>query len=289
MKITVATCASFIAVLSITPRAWAAAPDYSAYYLYFGEDPVSADPAWGGLDTQGFAHTDSHWFITQKGYWAAPTVWRIPVEYDLGDVQINTAGVTTRTIPSNLYTQGFRWFGDPCTHRIDGIDYLLVPMGSDLFVPQWYRLAVFRADAGMAFVTAAPFGGSPWCSVDSNGKLYGSDPTNVSTWREYSVNWQQLVQSGTLAVQQTGTGTLYREDGVTVEQLPFLKGAEVTSDGRLLYSLVDQFHVFDASSGRRVRRSVEGSGPFRLDLGEFDFAQGFGIWDLEGTASPHPG
>ncbi len=284
---------AMICLVALRPvsKARAADADYASYFLYLGEDPSSASPAWGGLDTEGMAHSNTHWFMTQKGYWGAATLWRVPVSENLGAVEVDTPGVVRRGIPAQLFAQGYRWFGDPCLYRFNGTDYLLVPMGGELFVPQWYRLAVFQGDENMTFIDLVPFGGSQWCGIDAAGQVYGSNPQNVSSWRRYSLNWPLLDQSGTLALQLAGTHTLYGENGVDVETLVGVAGGEVTSNGKLLYLLGSdsRFHVFDMLSGRLLIRSRDGAGFFNLQIGRFDNVHGFTIWDIEGTDSPHRG
>lgn len=290
------TMLTAMGVNSATTSARAAVIDFNAYYLSIGDNPSGIRPnpedltAWWMIDHGGMAHGDSHWFLTQRGYYGGATIWRVPVEYNLGWVNPTWTGVSVRGIPSQHFSQGFRWFGDPCAYRYQGIEYLLVPMGGDLFAPQWYRLGVFTGDQNIGFIDDASFGGSPWCAIDAMGRLYGSSPTGVSGWRQYSVNWPLLRQSGTLSLQQTGAGTFYKENGVDIEMIGGTNVTDVTPLGDLLYILTsEQLYVFETATGRTLKRSTATSGHFHLSIGDYEQCQGFTIWDLEGTGSPHSG
>ena len=264
-------------ILSAGTVTGVAGQNYEAYYLYLGNNPSDLEADWTD-EAQGLAHDDTHWYISQRGF-----LWRVPVDVGLNAVSISTPGVIRRSLSSvpKLTAEGYDHFGDISVHRFGQTDYLLVPIEGGAA-----GLAVYVADS-LTYIDHAAWPQqiqthSSWVGVDEVGNVYGSNYDPVQEVYRYTINWLQLLQSGTLSIQYAETITLRLEDGVGVATLRHVQGGEFTADGGLLYLVADGIHVFDTFDWLRVQQSTNGSGHFDYEFhtGIGQEPEGITIWEF---------
>ncbi|MFN0135468.1 MAG: hypothetical protein ACKVS9_05035 [Phycisphaerae bacterium] len=263
--------------------------DYQVHGMYLGSAP-SGETNWSDA-AYGLAHDDDHWYIVQSGDGFtgidSAYLWRIPVSVNLATVTATTPGVSRVRGTDVLGVDGIV-FGDPVVFSYNGVDYLLAPEGFGLNSLTY--LAVFNADT-LVFIRH-----SPWPSPQPDASSIATDPQGLiyaasgNPLRTYTVDWIALEQVGQLFIQYAGEVTLYDESGLVPVALGFTRGLEFTPDGRYLYVVANDIHVFDTVTWRRVLHSTNGSGHFNFAWRTPDENPGgVTIWDLDSISSPYEG
>lgn len=278
---------------------------YEGYYLYLkGKDyPNAANPGWHE-DAQGLTHDLNNWFITQAG-----AIWKIPVTHDLNSVLSNEPGVIKVPIGNVPELTGYNHFGDPDYYDFNGVGYVFVSMECIVFntwpIPDEDcvypppAIGVFSAD-DLSYVDHIYTGANKaWCAIDPiENKLYLSPFKNVTALTSYEVDWDALKNYRTLLLSNPTTFPLLDENGSSIA-IDNMQGGAFSASGELFYAVAggwDYFdsshgiHVFDHSTGKRVQRSINGSGYFNFqwnpgyDAGEEP--EGLTIWDLDDGRAP---
>lgn len=277
--------------------------NFQAHFLYTGTNPDDIEGDWSD-NTQGLAHDDTHWYISQKG-----RLWRVPVTVDLRLLTQTTPGVQhvlLADIPQ-LASEGYNHMGDLVFYECAGQGFLFVPMEDTFFGK--CGVAVFHADslAYIDHITLYPDPNShqshwAWVAIDPAGNLYGSNFDAVDRLFRYTVDWPALIQSNQLLISNATSVEvpLFDENGNAVS-IDAVQGGEFAPGGTMFY-LINGFtvppvqgriHAFKAPEFRRVAQSCNGCGPFNFETSPgapyFDEPEGVTIWDLEGTGSPQRG
>lgn len=259
--------ASLLGAIALLP---ARADEYQVHGLYLGDAP-SGEANWGPRAV-GLAHDDTHWYITQKsgGFSEHGYLWRIPVTADLENVSDSSPGVLVAVFGGDAY------LGDPCVHRFNGVDYLLLPYAEGISV--WEAVT-------LTWIAAENIGTNS-CAVDASGTLYIYGPGGEL--RRYGIDWPALQNKGVFHVEYLGSQPLYAEDGASDPGIDgAVTGLEFTPDGRFLYLVnwgsAPAIHVFDPSTWSRVLRSTDGPGPFQFSGGYH--TGGLTVWDFDAIPS----
>ncbi len=277
--------------------------------MYFGSDPTNENLDWSD-NTQGLAHDDAHWFISQKA-----RLWRVPVGVNLNTLSFGTPGVTTVELANipQLASQGYNHFGDIDHYSYAGQGYVIVPIEA---LPDRSGVAIFRADATLAYVDHVELypGPSsrqyhwPWVAVDPSGNLFSSDFPSPNRVIRYAMDWAAFHQTGQLVISNPAAVEipLYEGDGDPLV-LHAVQGGEFAPGGALLYLVGgvtewppcgsyanDGISVIDTQTWVMIRHSINSTGgyfEYRFEHCEpyFQEPEGLTIWDLESTPSPHVG
>lgn len=274
---------AFLFLIPFQPRG-VAQHAYEGYYLHLGEYPVDGRAGWHA-EAQGLTHDNSHWFITQRD-----ALWRVPVNQDLNASLLLAASrvqrVLLRNIPQ-LTTAGYNHFGDPSYYASGGQGYIPIPIEGG---PP--GLAVFRADT-LQYVDHARFAvqtHAPWVAVDPRGNVYSSNDDDVVAINKYLINWNALRNSQNLILSIAPPVPLFDEAGSQII-LQSVQGGVISPGGQLLYIVADGIHVFDFSTGKRLRRSTSGSGYFNYEFHpgfpKYEEPEGITIWDLDDGRAPN--
>jgi len=296
--------------------------DICTTHTYLGNNPDEGNPGWHE-EAQGLAHDADFWYIAQNPPIGVsfpsgtlidgPALWRVPVTHDLGDgVSCGSGSVScSRLIDTPLLAHGYNHYGDIDTYEFGGRSYLLVPIeGGD----QGPAVALFRADATLAFLAFAPFPGQThnagWVGVDSGGLLLSSTGDSVTQFNRFYLDWAAFQASGEAAFALDPRSPILLQDqsGAPLELLG-AQGGEYSDDFTLLYFSngygdLDEatwgIHVFEPRVGsgaecgsvgspcdiaRQVEHSHNGPGGFAF---EFDHSfpvkeepEGLTVWDLD--------
>ena len=279
----------------------ASAQSYETYFRYLNDYPNHKELGWAN-HVQGGTHDNDHWYITQEF-----RVWRFPVTLDLNSVDspFSTPGISFRNLITvdQLWSAGYRHLGDPTFYTYGKHGYLLIPLegNTELYKPAPpAAIGVFRYDAKTAqieYVAHSEFpmsggagrqGGAPWCAVDPQGSLYSSNFSDASTIYKYHVEWK-LLQAAHPKLELTPESPLIlRDEGGSVFALQDVQGGEISPDGQLFYFVARDLHVFNISTGRRVRQSSNGSGSFNYQVrgSGLEIPEGMAIWDLDDGRAP---
>lgn len=270
------------------------------YQLYIGGFPQQETP-WSN-DSQGVAHDDNHWFITQT-----TVIWKIPVGVDLRSASTTSPGVVRRSISIYAPLNGFHHLGDPVVYKFNGVDYLLVPIEG---AGHPGSIAVFNC-ATLAYIThfalASQAGDAGWCAVDEYGVIYSS-LQHTTSLTSYVLDWPELQASGVAQVTPR-IAEMMRQENFQFLDLATMQGGEF-GPGGLLY-LVSGF--YDDSNGledreglhileprtdaqgvvtwHRIAHSTRGTGghfDFYYDPGfpTYEEPEGLTIWDLDDGRAP---
>jgi hypothetical protein len=283
--------------MNVLPGVQAQAPGEAAYW-YLGDWPGKTTPGWN-QDTQGLAHDQDNWFITQE-----MKIWKIPVTHDLNSNAENMGFTTVSMQDTPLFAEHYNHFGDPeCfdSDQFGGPTFLVVPVEGG---PQRV-IALFRADS-LTYHTHTNLPNqlnASWCAFDSQGNLYSSDfdfnnKPSIPIFK-YTVDWPRVIASGELCLSLTNVIQLRDEDGNNLS-VQWIQGGVITPSGALLYlmagywndfNLTNGIHAFDLSSGYRVKRSERQSGSFRFDwspgLLTGEEPEGLTFWDLDDGRAPN--
>jgi hypothetical protein len=277
-----------------------AAQQVSTFQLYVAGYPQQ-ETSWSN-DTQGIAHDDNNWFITQTGY-----LWKIPVTQDLRTVQPTSPGVLRRALSFYQALAGFDHTGDPVVYKFNGTDYLLVPLEGP---GRPGTIAIFHGST-MNYMThfALPSqaGDAGWCAVDANGTIYSSIQ-HATTLTRYSLNWAHFQSTGVIQLTALPFEPMRNEQGLALD-LVTMQGGEF-GPGGLLYLASGFYSDSDALADReglhilekrvnpaggflwqRIAHSTRGFGHFDYyyNPGTFTGAEepeGLTIWDLDDGRAP---
>ena len=286
-------------ILACAIPGYAQADGYQQYYRYLSKVPDSVQGTGFHSETNGLAHDDHYWYITNNGYEGVEALWKIPVGISLYGIDEDTPGVKvvrsdemvcpTADGRRNVRTQlGHKHFGDLVAHEYRGQYYLLIPLEKG--TPD-YAVAILRASdlvcVGFDLLRTsatdmnARSDASAWLAVDPEGYVY----TSPNNWAfsdgevkllKYSLNWADL-GSSLARLTYLDSIPLKNEDGepLTRDEIPdHAQGGEFSPDGELLYlcsgktRMSDEeernagIHVFDRRTWRRVARSHSSSDTF---------------------------
>jgi len=283
----------------LSPRA-AAQTTANLYQLYVAGYPQQ-ETSWSN-DTQGIAHDDNHWFITQTEY-----LWKIPVGQDLRTVQPTSPGVLRRALTFYQALAGFDHTGDPVVYKFNGTDYLLVPLEGP---GRPGTIAIFHGST-MNYMThfALPSqaGDAGWCAVDAAGTIYSS-PQHTTILTRYALNWAHFQATGNILLTALPAEPMRNEQGAALD-LTTMQGGEFNAGG-LLYLASGFYSDSDALADReglhilenrpngiggffwqRIAHSTRGFGHFDYyyNPGTFTGAEepeGLTIWDLDDGRAP---
>ncbi len=285
-----------------------------SYFNYQGNYPNNGYTAYS-YRSQGLAHDEDHWFITQKH-----RIWKIPVVQDLNTVTSESPGVLTLHI-NDAIIQGlaseYDHFGDPDCYKYDGTWYLIVPVEDKSKTNP--AIAIFHA-SDLALVgyewleqplSLPNIDETGWAAVDNQGHIYSSDPTD-SYYTEYQLDWAELKSSDEVpTISRVTSYPFLDEEGNEISWSDYNQGGEFSDSGRLLYisngsySAVrdenDGINVFDTLTHRRVAHSTM---PYAkipnttyerfMLLKHFIYEwtydeepEGLTIWDLDGRDAPN--
>lgn len=271
------------------------------YCLHLGNYPV-AETSWSN-DTQGIAHDDNNWFITQTD-----ALWKIPVGLDLRTVTSTSPGVLRRNLSFYQPLAGFEHTGDPVVHRHNGVDYLLVPLeGPGLPA----TIAIFHCST-MGYLThftlPSQAGDAGWCAVTADGLIYSS-LQHTLTLTSYSFNWPLFQSTGAIDLTPRPSEAMRDEQGLLLD-LATMQGGEF-GPGGLLYlasgfysdsnALADRegLHVMEkrtttdgTTEWHRIAHSTRGFGHFDYyynpgTLTGAEEPEGLTIWDLDDGRAPN--
>jgi hypothetical protein len=294
--------------------------DVCTTHTYLGNNPDEGNPGWHE-EVQGLGHDADFWYIAQNPpigqfpvgtFIGGPALWRVPVTHDLGDgVSCGSGAVScSRLIDTPLFAHGYNHYGDVDIYEFGGRSYLLVPIeNGDLGA----GLALFRADATLAFLAFAPFPGQThagWVAADPTGLLLSSEAASVPQFNRYFLDWAAFQASGETAftLDVRAPILLQDESGAPLELLA-AQGGEYSDDGQLLYFSngygdFDQatwgVHVFETRAGsgaecgsagdpctiaHRVEHSHNGPGGFAFEFSHDspfrEEPEGLTFWDLD--------
>src|SRR5260370_20284082 len=130
---------------------------------------------------------------------------------------------------------------------------------------------------------------APWCAVDPQGHLYSSNFYDASTIFKYGVDWNLLAATRPELKLTPEPPLILRDEGGSVFALHDVQGGEISPDGRLFYFVAKDLHVFNTSTGWRVRQSTNGSGWFNFQVRggpTHEIPEGMAIWDLDDGRAP---
>jgi hypothetical protein len=286
------------------PGAVRAEQSYDTYFRFLNDYPNHKGLGWA-YHAQGGTHDDDHWYITQEA-----RIWRFPVTLDLNSIDLPffTPGVTFRNLITvdQLWSVGYGHLGDPTYYKYGDQGYLLVPLeyNNDLHKHKPEprpAIGVFRYDPKLNQIVyvahsevpqtphAIPPNGAPWCAVDPAGYLYSSNYDDASTIFKYHVDWKLLQGTRPHLELIPESPLILRDEGGSVCALQNVQGGEISPDGQLLYFVARDLHVFNISTGRRIRQSSNGSGWFNYEVrgGPYnEIPEGLAIWDLDDGRAP---
>ena len=292
---------------------------YQQYFRFIGSYPFEEGEEEGtpiAWEVQGIAHDDKFWyFANNHTEQKREALWRIPVEQDLTDREIDSRPGVLVVQSNQIWcpTEGgmknlrddlhYHHFGDLVAYKAsDRKYYLLVPLEG--YAGAHPAIAVFRADSLQCLgldVLRIDHNNPPtlnnaaaWCAVDPDGYVYTSPDKwslpdeGVVKLFKYSLNWDTLGADPQKPVQLTYLETilLKQENGQVLppdEISGYAQGGEFSPDGKLLYVSSggdgDDAHggiqVFDTQSWRRVARSHNENDTFF----QYNFDTGFGDWE----------
>ena len=290
---------------------------YESYYLYLGQHPDDAEPAWvdnvQGVTTDGAAH----WYITQE-----QKIWKIPVVYDLNLVSEDDPNVVTRTLQSVaiLWDLGYEHIGDLTYYEANGQGYLAIPAeDTDNSHGADPAIAFFAAD-NLAYVTRMELpeqGAAGWVAIDPLGNLYtadsnpGFDDTDPVLLR-YELDWDVLEAPPPVVDYESLELVFVFDQNDELLPLWALQGGVFSSSGELLYLSSGYMvgwdcgghdvpvwwmrsycgiHVFDTYTWQRIEQSTNGYGYFNYEfhpaMPYCQEAEGITIWDLDGGPAPN--
>lgn len=287
----IAACLASMSPVAV-PTVWADA--FQAHCQYLGDAP-SGETAWSENVT-GIAHDDTHWYLAQR-----QALWRVPAHVNLGSVGASTPGVTMRSVfPEIELDSSYTWeFGDPCVYRYNGIDYLLVRVIVSSPGSWWDTLAIFDAHSlfGISRHWLPNYSGDGAVGIDPAGYIYVNQPSSDGNLDKWQIDWQRFQERGIMDMSFVEHVILREPNDAAIPYLPGgISALEFTPDGRYLYVLADDIHVFDGQTLRRRFQSsnaTSGFFPFHWVIGDpgepEETPQGLCIWNLNGSASPHDG
>lgn len=300
---------ALVQLLAVSIPGGAADKDYEAYYLFTGEFPHNEGTIYSH-NFQGLTHDDNNWFLsTNSDGNSHPTLFKVPVQYDLrhvsADLPDQYPGVIRRSLhddlPSHLVNYDkYHHFGDISYYEFNNTGFVLVPTESSVTLDAVFlfrasdlqyigRLLVPSEPARPSWWNCNDTSGPPgralgWVAVDSAGFLYASGDC-VNTIHKYSVNWENVPGAWTgseyiVTLVPAADITVLDESGSPL-QLGHTQGGVFSESGRLFYILVGQIHdhevneginVFDTTTWKRIRRSDNQSKPD--DLFDYNFDPG---------------
>ena len=289
-------------------------------HTYLGNNPDEGNPGWHE-EAQGLAHDADFWYIAQNPpiaqfqgqFFGGPALWRVPVTHDLGDgVSCGSGSVSCgRLIDTPLFAHGYNHYGDIDTYEFGGRSYLLVPIEKG---DQGPAVAIFRADATLAFLAFAPFPdqthNAGWVAVDSGGLLLSSTGDSVTQFNRFYLDWAAFQASGeTSFTLEVRPPILLQDESGSPLELLGAQGGEYSDDFQLLYFSngygdLDEatwgIHVFEPRVGsgaecgsagdpcaiaRRVEHSHNGPGGFAFEFRHAtpfrEEPEGLTFWDLD--------
>jgi hypothetical protein len=282
------------------PGSVSAQQSYETYFRYLNDYPNHKELGWA-YHVQGGTHDDDHWYFTQEldldGTNGA--IWRLPVSLDLNsDKPFSAPGVAYRRLDTidQLWGAHYRHLGDPTYYKYGDQGYLLIPLEGhgDAKPVAAPAIGVFRYDpTSNQIVYVAhreiPQSDAPWCAVDPQGYLYSSNYYDASKIFKYHVDWSLLATKHPKLELTPASPLILRDEGGSVFALQEVQGGEISPDGQLFYFVARDLHVFNMSSGWRVRQSGNGSGWFNYQVrgGTFhEIPEGMAIWDLDDGRAP---
>jgi hypothetical protein len=277
-----------------------AAQQVDTYQLYVAGFPQE-ETNWSN-DTQGVAHDDNNWFITQTG-----AIWKMPVGVNLRTATADSPGVIFHTLGFYPSLAGFEHTGDPVVYKFNGVDYLLVPLEGP---GRPATIAIFNCvTLGYLaqFTLPAQAGDAGWCAVDAAGTIYSS-LQHASVLTSYTLNWALFQSGGGIQLTSRPLEPMVTEQEGVLD-LVTMQGGEF-GPGGLLYlasgfysdsdALADRegLHIMakrtDSQGGtfwQRIAHSTRGFGHFDYyyNPGTFTGAEepeGLTIWDLDDGRAP---
>lgn len=241
-------------------------------HTYLGNNPDEGNPGWHE-EAQGLAHDADFWYVAQNPpvtisppstFTGGPRLWRIPVTHNLGSgASCGSGGVSCgRLIDTPLFTHGYNHYGDPDFYEFNGRGYLLMPIENG---DQGPGVALFRADASLAFLAFAPFPGQThagWVAVDPSGLLLSSEGESVTQFNRFYLDWAAFQASGEhdFLLEPRLPILLQDESGAALELLG-AQGGEYSDDGQLLYFSNGYGDLSEASWGVHAFETLTASGP----------------------------
>jgi len=307
------TLIALVCLVALLPRT-ALGQNYEAHYLFRGGYPI-AHTQWSNR-VEGVAHDDAHWYFTVSRVpdtLAFRAIWKVPVGFDLATITPTTLGVTTLLVSNVHPLFGYTDFGDPDVYRVNGVDYLIVPVSRfDNCLSPAAAIAFFRCDtlAYLGHVTLpGQCGDAPWVAVSDAGELFTSrtdialsEPSQRGL-RVYNVDWTSLANLNPVTITFNRTIPMFDENNQPL--VPgHMQGGDFAHGDQLLYLSSGRFddsndtadreglHVLDTGNFRRVRHSGRGVVGELFDLyynpgGDTEEQpQGLTLWDLDDGRAP---
>jgi len=264
---------------------------------YLGSYPSNLQGVWTD-EAQGLAHTNNHWFLTNKAI-----LWKVPVSSNL-DTESFPIGVEVAFLHQDL-PDPYDHFGDPDQYG----GYIFIPVEAPEDDPAAPIMAVYRA-SDLSYVGSAVLSGNArvarnaaWIAIrEEQGRvLLHSSSSVVSATKPvfvYEVDLD-LVATGRVSESLTALAPLYldtenipivvergleRHEGV-IDHLKTTQGGAFTPYGDLYLSSNQGLFLFapDGSLIESAENSDQGSG-FRY---QFDHGipvgeepEGLDWWDL---------
>jgi hypothetical protein len=300
---------------------------FEAYYLKICTYPKNATNDWNpnGTESQGVTNDGSNWyFTTTDNDGRNAHLWKIPVSIALDQNVQGYPGVglvDMMNFPELAKNHYWHW-GDPDHYKYNGIDYILVPLTSDIS-GKTPSIAIFRAlDLNLIAYNTFPSNidlpSIGWCAINPDGDLITSKD-NALVLERFSINWSLLESSPTqLSMLHTGTYRLKDENDAPLDTLHNMQGGEFTSSGELLYIscgsgecyifgllggghgvyTTDGLHVFETKKWKEIKRSTN---HLKGERSCFDYnfnnkcaclsgsqtPEGLTIWDLDDQQAPN--
>lgn len=244
---------------------------YQQYYRHVNKYPDDVENTGFHRETNGIAHDDQYWYITNNDYDNMEALWKIPVTQDLYGIDSNTPGVIVRrsdniTCPVEITANhvqskkirddlGYNHLGDLVAYKPPNANtyYLVVPLERDRDPPTPPAIAVLRADnlqcLGLDILRNPRRpnklnDAAGWCAVDPQGGFVYTSPNywNYSDEQEnkllkYRLNWNELGQA---PVRLTFVEEIVLKNEVGNPLPPgeiagYAQGGEFSEDGKLLY------------------------------------------------------
>jgi hypothetical protein len=261
---------------------------------YIGNYPSNKKSNWSD-NLQGVAHSEDHWFFTQK-----TKILKINVSTDID----NNAPAAAH-MPQDLQDIKCNHFGDPDYWVTNGIGYLFIPVegeGSGDTCNREPRLAVFKDGNELSYVGSSQLsrqhadlgtGRAGWCAINPvDGLLYSSHKQISEQFPifRYRIDFEALDQ-GQVVLEEAGD-LILKKNGRPMSIPEYLQGGCFSPSGLLFICSGKArghnenrggIYVFDQDGSFLYKSSINDL-PFKYEyhagFPRYQEPEGLTYWDL---------